>query len=136
MIHDESDLHINNNLTLSEIHKALREIKNKNSSAGSDVISNQLLINLPPNALDFLLRLFQKCWNSNTIPAIWKESIIVPIHKQGKPQSDIKNYRPIALTSNTCKLFEKIILNRLTHFCDKNNIIPINQAGFRKIDHA
>jgi len=29
-------------------------------------------------------------------------------------------------------LLEKIILKRLTHFCDKNNIIPTNQAGFRK----
>ena len=34
---------------------------------------------------------------------------------------------------------EKIILKRLLHYCEKNGIIPVNQAGFRKgrctIDH-
>ena len=80
----------------------------------------------------FFSSFFNICWKNGKIPQIWKDSIIVPIHKSGKPPKDINSYRPIALTSHTCKLFESIILHRLTHFCEKNSIIPVNQAGFRK----
>ena len=66
------------------------------------------------------------------MPLIWNSSIVVPIHKQGKPKNEASSYRPIALTSHVCKLIEKIILTRLTHYCEKNNVIPTNQAGFRK----
>ena len=73
------------------------------------------------------------------MPLIWKHSIVVPIHKQGKPRIHVNSYRPIALTSHVCKLMEKIVLVRLLHHCDKHNIIPLNQAGFRAgrstIDH-
>ena len=126
------DIYINAEITEKEFNEALKDIKNKTTSIGSDVISNTMLVNLPPNAKIFLLKFFQKCWKLNTFPNIWKESIVIPIHKQGKPKTDLKNYRPIALTSHTCKLFERIILKRLTQFCNKNNIIPTNQAGFTK----
>jgi len=70
---------------------------------------------------------------------IWKQSIIIPLLKQGKLKSDAKSYRPVALTSHTGKLMEKVILNRLVYYCEKNKIVPVNQAGFRKgrstIDH-
>ena len=62
----------------------------------------------------------------------WKNSIVVPLLKSGKSEYDKTNYRPIALTSHTCKLMEKIVLNRMTQFCEKNKIIPLNQAGFQK----
>lgn len=68
----------------------------------------------------------------DVLPKIWKESIIVPIHKQGKPKTHIGSYRPIALTSHVCKLLEKIMLNRLVYYCEKNNVIPVNQAGLKK----
>ena len=126
------DSYINAEITQEELNDALNDIKQKSTSVGSDIISNPMLSNLPSNAISFLLKFFQKCWTSKCFPSIWKESIVVPIHKQGKPPNDIKNYRPIALTSHTCKLFERIILNRLTHFCNKNNVIPKNQAGFTK----
>ena len=132
-INDEiKDLYINSDITENELKEAINEIKHKTNSVGSDGISNSMLINLPYNALKLLLTIFQICWKTRNVPSIWKESIIVPIHKVGKNQSDPNNYRPIALTSVTCKLFEKIIMKRLTHFCDKNSIIPTNQAGFTK----
>jgi elongation factor P--beta-lysine ligase len=44
----------------------------------------------------------------------------------------MNNYRPIALLPNFSKVFEKIILNRIQSFFEKNNIINKNQPGFQK----
>ena len=98
-----------------------------------------MLKHLPDNLIILFLKIFQNVWSSGAMPEIWKQSIIVPILKQGKPRTDKNNYRPIALTSHVAKLMERVILQRLVYFCEKNCIIPHNQAGFRKgrstIDH-
>ena len=88
-----------------------------------------MIKNLPSQIIKLILILFNSCLSSGILPEIWKKSIIIPILKPGKPIHDLNSYRPIALNSN---LFEKIILSRLTFFCNKNKIIPINQAGFQK----
>ena len=73
------------------------------------------------------------CWLNEILPSIWKQSVVIPILKQGKPKSAITSYRPVALTSHAGKIMEKIILKRLLHYCGgKNGIIPVNQAGFMK----
>ena len=46
---------------------------------------------------------------------------------------DPENYRPITILSVARKLIEIIIWNRIEHlFNNNNNLIPFNQAGFRK----
>ena len=48
---------------------------------------------------------------------------------------DIKNinsYRPISVTNNVSRIFEKIIANRLTEYLENNNLLSPNQHGFRK----
>ena len=124
--------YINASLTLQELKDAIQSLPSKKTSVGFDAISNEMLKNLPDNFIILLHDIFQKCWNSGEMPNIWKETIVVPVLKSGKCNTDLKNYRPIALTSHVCKLMEKIILKRLMHYCEKNKIIPVNQAGFRK----
>ena len=46
--------------------------------------------------------------------------------------TDRSNYRPILLLSVFDKLLEKVILNRLLQFLNKNNILHKYQFGFRK----
>ena len=131
--------YLNANITANEITEAIRSLSNKQTSVGLDAISNEMLKHLPERCTHILQKLFQMCWNSGKMLQLWKKSIVIPILKQGKPRQDKTSYRPIALTSHVCKLMEKIILKRLMHYCDKNSIIPINQAGFQKgksaIDH-
>ena len=124
--------YVNAPITLQELKNELKTLSNKKTSVGLDAISNQMLKHLPDNWIVLLQEIFKKCWEDGCFPSVWRKSIIVPISKQGKPKSDKNSYRPIALTSHTCKLMEKIILNRLHYFCEKNHIIPVIQAGFRK----
>jgi hypothetical protein len=52
--------------------------------------------------------------------------------KPGKSLRDPANYRPISLLSGLSKLFEKLILARLTAHSEDNHLLPDQQFGFRK----
>jgi hypothetical protein len=51
-------------------------------------------------------------WNKEELPEVWKESIIVPIHKKGD-KTDCNNYRGISLLPTTYK--EINILRKIVH---------------------
>ena len=128
----QNDLWFNSLITFEELTDAIKSISNKKSSVGIDAISNEMLRHIPGKCIDFLHSILKKCWVNGNIPEIWKKSIVIPVLKSGKPKRDIKSYRPIALTSHVSKLMERIVLKRIIRFCEKNCVIPINQAGFRK----
>ncbi|UYV80363.1 hypothetical protein LAZ67_18002691 [Cordylochernes scorpioides] len=64
-------------------------------------------------------------------PTIWTKSIIHPIFKSGDKDNP-SNYRGIALISNFSKLFTTILRSRLNEWVERRNVIPENQAGFRR----
>ena len=128
----DNDHYLNANITYDEFENALNHFSNNCTAVGLDGISFSMLSNLPKSFKQGLFSFFQDCWINETLPKIWKSSVIVPVPKDGKPRSQINSYRPIALTSHVCKLFEEIILIRLSHHCERHKIIPFNQSGFRK----
>ncbi|KAK7891307.1 hypothetical protein WMY93_023270 [Mugilogobius chulae] len=73
-----------------------------------------------------------KVWIQGELPCAWKEAVIVPIRKPGKDPSKPANYRPIALTSNLCKLMERMITERLSFDLEKRGLLAGFQSGFRK----
>uniref|UniRef100_A0A2C9LMS3 Endonuclease/exonuclease/phosphatase domain-containing protein n=1 Tax=Biomphalaria glabrata TaxID=6526 RepID=A0A2C9LMS3_BIOGL len=79
-----------------------------------------------------LLQIFNASWKSGRIPNIWKKAIMIPILKHGKPRNKLDSYRPISLTSCTCKLMERVINSRLTLILESNSLLTEAQAGFRK----
>ena len=68
--------------------------------------------------------------SSATFPDIFKHAILTPIYKKGNC-NEAQNFRPIATLHNLSKVFERILLNRMVNFCEKQHILPINQYGFR-----
>jgi hypothetical protein len=66
------------------------------------------------------------------MPAAWKQATVLALPKQGKPPSNPASYRPISLTPHLGKLYERLIKARLEFFLEKNKVIPVFQAGFRK----
>ena len=125
-----NNLAINQNFSMSELEDSLRRLEEGRSS-GEDRIDNAMLKNLPSISKQFLLDFFNRIWNEGSFPADWKTSIILPILKTGKDQSNPKNYRPISLTSNICKLLEKIVNTRLIWFLENNQKLSPQQFGFR-----
>ena len=98
-------------------------------SVGPDKIHPKLLANLSNNTgfVRALTQLYNNCFESGCIPAVWKTAHVTAIHKKGC-MSDARNYRPISLTCVLCKVYEKIVRSHiLDHIAPK--IVP-QQHGF------
>ena len=52
-------------------------------------------------------------------------------NKPNSDASDPLNYRPISLIETLCKVFERIINNRLIMYCEHHNLFNEFQFGFR-----
>lgn len=118
-------------VTVAELYAAAQDIR-RNTAPGEDGITNAMLHNLSNDQLVRLVDYFNKdIWETGTIPQQWKEATIVLIPKLGK-QKTIQNLRPISLTSCLGKLFEKVILTRLTDYIERQNLLSLYMYGFRK----
>ena len=58
-----------------------------------------------------------------------RESKIIAILKPGKDSAIPKNYRPISILCHTYKLYERLILNRVSQLLEQH--LLKEQAGFR-----
>ena len=61
------------------------------------------------------------------------EKANVPVYKKGNKLS-LKNCRPISLLPICSKIFEHLIYNEMFTFFTENNLISLNQSGFRPGD--
>ena len=114
---------------LAELYTAICKLSSSTAS-GPDQIAYPLLKHLPEPA-QLLLSLFNRSWYSHTFPSCWKPTTIIPIQKPGKPTSSPSSFRPVSLTSCIPKLFERLILSRLTFHLESNHLLSTCQAGFR-----
>ena len=113
----------------NDIIDAIKSISS-NSAAGPDNFP-AILLKTCANELSVpLCILWHLSIESGDIPPLLKEANIAPIYKGGS-RGLPKNYRPVALTSHLIKIFEKIVVKRLTEFLEINNHMNENQHGFR-----
>lgn len=94
----------NDNITMKELEDVIAQTKG--SSPGPDRVHYDMIRNLTQKGQQILLQLYNKILNDG-LPQTWKHSLIIPIKKPGKDPRQATSYRPIALTSCTCKLMEK-----------------------------
>ena len=79
-------------------------------AAGPDAICGRTLHYCADQLSGVFTRLFQMCADLGQIPKLWKTSTIIPIPKS-KNSKELKEFRPVALTSLVMKNFEKILKN-------------------------
>ena len=103
-----------------------------NSAAGPDGFPAIVLKNCKTALAKPLLILWRDNLDKGTTPKLLKTSYITPLFKGGD-QGIPANYRPVALTSQITKVFEKKILRgKLQTFYEDNNLYNNSQHGFRK----
>ena len=102
------------------------------TSPGEDSIRYEMISHLSVSAKCFLLDTLNGLWISRTTPDAWHTSVVVPSHKPGRDPELPQSYRPIALTSCVCKLFERMVNNRLVWYLESKNLLSNRQFGFRK----
>ena len=104
----------------------------KETAPGIDDVSYSMIKQAHPTLQKKILKLYNKILDTGIFPDIWSNSVIIPIHKQGKDPTDPSSYRPISLTCCICKLLEKIINYRLMWYLENNKFLNNIQSGYRK----
>jgi len=75
---------------------------------------------------------FTQCLKESVFPTDWKLARLVLLRKQGKPEGEPSSYRPICLLSESEKLFEQVLAERLRAHLDDCGGLSEDQFGFRK----
>jgi len=127
---DQEQKYLNSPISLNELNCVITNCSS--SSPGPEEIPYSFIHNLPLSAINFILRKFNKMWDSGQIPKHWKNAFIIPILKPGKNKFDRDSYRPISLLNTMGKILEKIIDTQLRWFLEKNNYLSPHQNRFRK----
>ncbi|GBO42494.1 hypothetical protein AVEN_32786-1 [Araneus ventricosus] len=125
---ENCNFHLNIPIHLQEVRQAIE--KTWNSTPGADDITANWFKRLSNTDLTCITSFFQEVFTTSYIPEECKHSIIVPIPKPNKDKTKINSYRPIALTSVFSKVFERILIQRITHHLLTDKKVPPSVNGF------
>ncbi|GFR28606.1 retrovirus-related Pol polyprotein from type-1 retrotransposable element R2 [Trichonephila clavata] len=74
--------------------------------------------------------MFNICLQVADIPASWKTSRTILIHKK----DELDNWRSISLSNTIYKLFTKCMARKLSDWCEMNEVLSHAQKGFSPFD--
>ena len=114
--------------TEENLRDKMKKLK-KHKSNRNDNISVNILSEVPNMAIQ-LAKLFSLSTELGQLPQDWRDANITPLHKKGSRTAK-NNYRPVSLTSQVCKLLERIVLEHVQDHIEKNQIISCHQHGFQ-----
>ncbi len=121
-------------ITNKELNKAIKRLK-RGKSCGPDNIPNEAFIEANTETREFFKEAFNIIHSKEAIPKQWQEGTIKRLYKGKGTKGKCSNERGITLASNTGKVFERIINERVI----KNVKITEAQAGGKKgaatVDH-
>ena len=120
------------NITTNGVEKLLNTL-NPRKAVGPDQVSTWMLKNFSSQLAPVLKALFTQSLESGDVglPTDWKSANVSATFKKGE-RSTPSNYRPVSLTSVTCKMLEHIIASNIRQHLDDHNILSPAQHGFRK----
>ena len=101
-----------------------------NKATGPDLIPTRVLKECSTVLAPILAELFQKSIDTGSIPDDWLTANVVAVFKKGE-KHDPSNYRPISLTSVTCKILEHIIYSQIMAHYNRHTFLSDYQHGFR-----
>ena len=128
-----SQLDISSEVTADQVAHIIARLPN-GKAAGPDGIPNELLKAVAPDIKEDLANAISELFSRGNLPPTYKESLTAVLRKEQKDDYSLPcNYRPIALQSSLAKLVEKIVADRITEVVEKENLLPWNQMGARKM---
>ena len=117
-------------VSVHEVETHLRRCRN-GKAPGPDGVTPELIRSAPWSFLNRLAELFSASLNLGFVPRCWKRGVTRMLPKPGKDPALCSSHRPITLTSVIGKLLERIMARRLLAFCERHQLLPPHQAGFR-----
>ena len=76
-----------------------------------------------------LVFFFRSILQKGSLPAEWLTATVIPIFKKGS-RLKCSNYRPISLTCTICKVFERLIKDKMMLHLIRNNLLHSSQHAF------
>ena len=110
------------------IHHELESLQ-EDKAAGPDDIPSIVLKHCAFELTIPLFYLFNASLTTGKLPQDWKNAKITPIYKKGS-RNKPENYRPVSLTSQVCKVLERIVKKGITAHLSSNNLLSKQQHGF------
>ena len=111
------------------VYKLLSKL-NVHKAMGPDQIPNIFLKKTAIHTAELLTYIFNQSISSHSLPKDWLQANINPLFKKGNTNLAV-NYRPVSLTCVCCKLLEHIIYSHVMGHLQTNNLLSVNQHGFR-----
>jgi hypothetical protein len=111
------------------LEKLLTNI-NPSKASGPDNIPNRIVKECAIHLAPILKTILQCSLDTGELPIDWRDANISSIFKKGDKHLP-ENYRPVSLTSTTCKILEHIICRHLLKHLEKNKILTNLNHGFR-----
>ena len=110
----------------------LKQLKNlmPNKAPGPDQLPPWFLKMFAIKLAPILTDIFQSSIDQESLPRQWKEANICAILKKGSKEAP-DSYRPVSLTSATCKILEHIIHSHIMGHFEVNEVLVDSQHGFR-----
>jgi hypothetical protein len=107
-------------------------LKNLNASkaSGPDEIPSRVLKHCSELLAPPLTTIFKRSFDTGQLPSDWLNANISCIFKKGD-KNCAENYRPVSLTSVSCKLLEHVLCHHIHKHLDKHKILSDRNHGFR-----
>ena len=124
---EHEDLTINLPIQPKEVQEVISSLPN-NKTPGPDSIPYEFLKNGGPGMEQSLFNVVSSVFDQEIIPSQWQQSTTTCIPKGKKNPEYLSNKRALTLASNVAKVFERVMVNRVS------KVLPFTeaQAGARK----
>lgn len=119
---------IETDITLEELKNTIRSMKN-GKACGKDKVAIEMIKKMDEIGYSILNVIINTVWKEEIIPIEWKETLVVPIYKQGDKHV-CDNYRGINLLNTIMKIIESILEKRIRNRIEHR--MHDAQCGFRK----
>lgn len=116
-------------ISREEVQDAVNAMK-EGKATGLDGCAAECVKKGGRTVINWLLRLFNACFENGVVPSEWCEACIVPLYKGKGDKYECGNYRGISLLSVIGKLYGRILIGRITAVTDC--AIGEEQGGFRR----
>ena len=115
-------------ISLPECENAVNRMK-LNKSPGKDGLPIEFYRVLWAEIGNFLVEMYNECFENNMLPASMRKSLVTLRHKKDD-KTKIDNYRPISLTNTDYRILAFILANRLQNVI--KDIVGDDQVAYIK----
>ncbi len=113
-----------------EVDRAIGQLRNGTSSGTTD-IPPEMIKHLSYDSRIIILGWMRQLWDTSDMPKENDRAKSIFLHKKGDTHT-LDNYRTITTGCNLCKVYNRVLTNRLQDAMENSNVFGEIQNGFRK----